>query len=298
MSTKMIASSVSFHCMICFEEFDTEKTYPVVLPCGHTYICNSCAHRIDKCMECRASLFAESPVAKSFERMDQDYAVRTGRRNVHRSSPRSPMNALRKKPATPPPKVRLPLPKNLVLLSLIESSVMAQKSVTHNPHLLSRSFSNTGYSQDMDEEENRIVLSADVATGSCGTYAVNTQSGLNIVSSMDLTAVRDDLLLFVNNKEDDSERDIDDDFDDTGSSILRNDSITSTVDELVSNFSESASSSAKTPEGGKPSPASGLKLRYGDRIQVVAILDSHWAKLARGYGYVYFETSKDLIKGE
>ncbi len=245
-------------------------------------------------MECRASLFAESPAENGAVPVTTEQ-----RRNVARS-PRSPMNALRKKPANPPPKVRLPLPKNVVLLSLIESSMMAQKSVTHNPHLLSRSFSNTGYSRDMDEEEHRIVLSADVATGTCGTYAVNTKSGLTIVQSMDLARVRDDLLLFANNNEDDSERDIDDDFDESGSAILRNDSITSTVDEMVNNFSESASLSGKKSKdrGEKSSPSSGLKLRYGDRIQVVAIVDSHWAKLARGYGYVYFETSKDLIKGE
>jgi hypothetical protein len=33
------------------------------------------------------------------------------------------------------------------------------------------------------------------------------------------------------------------------------------------------------------------------RIQVVTIVD-HWAKLARGYGYVYFEDSSDLVRGK
>jgi hypothetical protein len=30
----------SFHCMICFEEFHPDDRYPVVLPCGPTYVWN------------------------------------------------------------------------------------------------------------------------------------------------------------------------------------------------------------------------------------------------------------------
>mmetsp|Transcript_26453 Transcript_26453/g.56836 ORF Transcript_26453/g.56836 Transcript_26453/m.56836 type:complete len:120 (+) Transcript_26453:218-577(+) len=52
----MASSAFSFHCMICFEEFDPQTNYPVVLPCGHTYVCIACANRLDKCMECRTPL--------------------------------------------------------------------------------------------------------------------------------------------------------------------------------------------------------------------------------------------------
>lgn len=52
----MASSAFSFHCMICFEEFDPVTNYPVVLPCGHTYVCIECANRLDKCMECRTPL--------------------------------------------------------------------------------------------------------------------------------------------------------------------------------------------------------------------------------------------------
>jgi hypothetical protein len=38
-----------------------------------------------------------------------------------------------------------------------------------------------------------------------------------------------------------------------------------------------------------------LFLNYGDRIQVVSVVGK-WAKLARGYGYVYCENSSDLVK--
>jgi hypothetical protein len=37
-----MASPFSFHCIICIEEFDQRDRYPVVLPCGHTYVCNQC----------------------------------------------------------------------------------------------------------------------------------------------------------------------------------------------------------------------------------------------------------------
>mmetsp|Transcript_5704 Transcript_5704/g.14245 ORF Transcript_5704/g.14245 Transcript_5704/m.14245 type:complete len:136 (+) Transcript_5704:311-718(+) len=56
-----MASPFSFHCMICFEEFDNETRFPVVLPCGHTYVCNVCAQRLDKCMECRTPLIEIIP---------------------------------------------------------------------------------------------------------------------------------------------------------------------------------------------------------------------------------------------
>ncbi|KAL7549427.1 hypothetical protein ACHAWF_012691 [Thalassiosira exigua] len=55
----MASSAFSFHCMICFEEFDPVTNYPVVLPCGHTYVCIECANRLDKCTECRAPLFVK-----------------------------------------------------------------------------------------------------------------------------------------------------------------------------------------------------------------------------------------------
>src|SRR6056300_1362108 len=46
----------SFHCTICFESLNLTDRAPVVLPCGHTYICELCAKRLDKCMECRKPL--------------------------------------------------------------------------------------------------------------------------------------------------------------------------------------------------------------------------------------------------
>jgi len=151
--------------MICFEEFDPNTNYPVVLPCGHTYVCVTCANKIDICMECRTPLVmkievpppppppntpqleaasggqqrrgsgAASPSLTTTTSSGNEYADRVQnspgfrRRYGHReeynkrSGTRVNMpgaNAQQKKPE--PIKTRLPLPKNAVLLSLIQAS--------------------------------------------------------------------------------------------------------------------------------------------------------------------------------
>ncbi len=85
-------------------------------------------------------------------------------------------------------KMRLPLPKNMVLMSLIEASEMAMQTTRQ----LRRSSSSAMYgdptmsTDDEEEEENsKIMMSMDLATSSCGTYAVATKAGLTIYSSMD-----------------------------------------------------------------------------------------------------------------
>jgi hypothetical protein len=179
-------SALSFHCMICFEEFDSHTLYPVVLPCGHTYICVQCASKIDKCMECRQSLLAEDDniITKNSNRdayYDQRHP-RTYTSTVTRAQ-------LSRRPSYPPltvkgssnkNKKRLPLPKNIVLLSLIESSQLASESfndasITNDPSMV----------PDYETEEERIVMSTDLATSSCGTYAVAKKEGLDIVATMD-----------------------------------------------------------------------------------------------------------------
>ena len=163
----MASSAFSFHCMICFEEFDPNTNYPVVLPCGHTYVCVTCANKIDICMECRTPLVmkievpppppppntpqleaasggqhrrgsgAASPITTT-TKSGNDYADRVqnspgfrrryGHREEYNQNKRSGTrvnmpganNVQQKKPE--PIKTRLPLPKNAVLLSLIQAS--------------------------------------------------------------------------------------------------------------------------------------------------------------------------------
>lgn len=199
-----MSAALSFHCMICFDQFDTETKYPVVLPCGHTYICVECASRIDKCMECRLSLYApdstinqnnnnENAVTSRWDIYEQR---RRSRAYTSYSSPRAMVNT--KKVAQ---KTRLPLPKNVVLLSLIEASDLATQ--TSRQVGISSSSTNHGLvaptlsSDDEEEmEQNKILMSMDLATSSCGTYAVAKKSGLTILPMMDESGNRTSRKLF------------------------------------------------------------------------------------------------------
>ena len=169
--------------MICFEEFDPQTNYPVVLPCGHTYVCIECANKIDICMECRTPLTIKmeipppppppntpgtpsisstpssvaaaaaaaaggSPLINHHETQKENYADRVRnspgfrRRYGHRdeynnntsnSNTSSNKRIIARGPngqPNPPVKVptqRLPLPKNAVLLSLIQASEPARR---------------------------------------------------------------------------------------------------------------------------------------------------------------------------
>ena len=182
----MSSSAFSFHCMICFEEFDTQTNYPVVLPCGHTYVCVECANRLDKCMECRMPLtmkleLPNPPNSQQSSRVDEgvgggggvvgggppsipldshkenqrnryadrvrnspgfrrryghmeEYSDGGGNANSNYNkrgpsgySPRMMGGHQSNHPPPPVPKVRLPLPKNAVLLSLIQASKPARR---------------------------------------------------------------------------------------------------------------------------------------------------------------------------
>jgi hypothetical protein len=41
-----------------------------------------------------------------------------------------------------------------------------------------------------------------------------------------------------------------------------------------------------------------VRLKYGDRVQVVSMDSRGWVKLARGYGYIRLENDKQLVKGQ
>eukprot|EP00984_Skeletonema_dohrnii_P021859 scaffold11034_cov155-Skeletonema_dohrnii-CCMP3373.AAC.9 len=120
------SSAFSLHCIICFDDFDADLNYPVVLPCGHTYVCINCANRLDRCMECRAPLDVKIGVAPPTEhttsqRGSSALQLRQQQNRYygpHQTPPRSPPVIV---------KQRLPLPKNAVLLSLIQASEPARR---------------------------------------------------------------------------------------------------------------------------------------------------------------------------
>jgi len=159
--------------MICFEEFDTHIRYPVVLPCGHTYVCAECAKRLDRCMECRKSVFAPSqpvpgqdrgPVAPSTTMRSSGRVLRTQNQGRNYRQPKVA-------------KTRLPLPKNVVLLSLMNSTEMTIQEADENCSYLQTD------SCEEKNEENKIKMSTEIATGACGTYVVASKMGLEIVTT-------------------------------------------------------------------------------------------------------------------
>jgi hypothetical protein len=163
------ASVVPFHCVICFEEFNLTDRTPMVLPCSHTYVCNQCCKRLKRCMECREPLFLPKPTTKP------------NNNNPHRGTGRyspSPPAA----PQSPPTPIALPIPKNLVLIALMEAAERQSKVEREAKH---RRADN---SDDDEEEEDeydldRIISGMSTLSGPCGTYAVKEEGGLPVVRS-------------------------------------------------------------------------------------------------------------------
>lgn len=148
----------SFHCIICFEAFNLEDRPPVILPCGHTYVCAPCSKRLDKCMECRTSLFikpedvrrnsaghgaadggsaaggsvaaaAASTAAADTESMPSWYRPLPGRAHsrdatyqLKSTSPHTQAQRKRSNPAKAAEPIPLPMPKNLVMMALMEAA--------------------------------------------------------------------------------------------------------------------------------------------------------------------------------
>lgn len=276
--------------MICFEEFHPDERYPVVLPCGHTYVCNLCGDRLDKCMECRTPLFITVP---------RNQANLTSSRTPSYRTPRQPPS-----PPMPAVKKRLPLPKNVVLLSLIEATELATEDATkseasprnhksdvndnnnksseaaHHQSLPPTSEDNpvTVIVDADDLEEERIKLGTSMAVSVAGTYAVTDPKGLPIFPTRPSRAQAEDAF-----RKDNSQQTSDED-----------------VDKLVRYFHldqkmdvEANDDDLKENRQKEQPPA---QLSCGDRVQVVAI-ENGWAKLARGYGYVHADDNK-LVKGK
>mmetsp|Transcript_10868 Transcript_10868/g.16768 ORF Transcript_10868/g.16768 Transcript_10868/m.16768 type:complete len:521 (-) Transcript_10868:129-1691(-) len=260
----------SFTCVICIEQFDKEERYPVVLPCGHTYLCHQCAQRLDKCTECRAPLTEEIPqpsqVSSSCRkhprtsqpvnfRMSQMYGGSSSRSlsSVTRDFNRQATTSQVDSPQPQIVKKRLPLPKNLVLLSLMEaqSSTIPSTSESEDQPVNSK-----GLPVEPSKKENKV--------NSCGSYTVKAPEGLQVfrIKPADATSNY-------------GNEDMD-------------------ADSLVSSFFVDYCQLLEAEEGDKNFLPPDL-LQYGDTVQVSWIDKDGWAKLARGYGYVQ-ACNGDLVK--
>jgi hypothetical protein len=206
-------------------------------------------------------------------------------------------------------KRRLALPKNVVLLSLIQATELASKDArqkyTESPRrsgdsdeAIAATAVNIGSGPSIpdlqsrgsildfdDEEEERIKISTSLAVGKAGTYAVAVKEGLQIHPSRPINSQNvseaamqeEDVETLVRVYHLDQANSSREDDEDTKNSNRLDHNSQTTISEKLRN---------------KKDP---LKLCYGDRIQVVSV-DGGWAKLARGYGFVRAEKNH-LVKG-
>jgi Zinc finger, C3HC4 type (RING finger) len=279
----MPTSALSFHCMICFEEFHHAERYPVVLPCGHTYVCHVCADRLDKCMECRTPLTwaVPKPSAPPAGNLSPTLGW-SSRSSVGRNTSTAAGRVRRNAPVAMMEKKRLPLPKNVVLLSLMEATELASEMA--RSHSKIDSLLDTGVEEDEDDQEvdedKKIKLSTSWTIGECGTYIVAAKDGLRILPSRPTKSSGVDTDR--ENKDTPSEDDV--------NALVRFFHLDQKVEASGSGEVSLMKSSSEEFE-----PIDRI-LQYGDRVQIVS-LDDGWAKLARGYGFVRVNAG-ELVKGE
>lgn len=197
-STSSVAAAASmvipFHCVICFDEFNLKDRTPMVLPCGHTYVCLACTKRLKRCMECRQPLYWIPPVTSTpavspplISSQFRGAPARYGRpqTNVNTnvssnlSGPRSPP----RKPTriTAPAQTQFPMPRNVVMIAMMEAA-QSQMSVEDRQEEAERG---------ENEEEEGIEISSimeaqegiEALSGVSGTYAVTDSEGLAVLPS-------------------------------------------------------------------------------------------------------------------
>ena len=195
------ATEVSLHCVICFEEFDTRERPPVVLPCGHTYVCLVCSKRLTKCMECREPLFWTPPAPKHQQHggalhMNGRSPLPSNRyghaRGRYSPAPHTPPHPAQNPPIKEDP-IQYPIPKNTVLLGMIEAAERQKRLLgggggggggnNINPNTEKNGDHNLA--DELDEEDeplvNPILAGMSALAGSCGTYAVKEPCGLAVL---------------------------------------------------------------------------------------------------------------------
>jgi hypothetical protein len=193
------ASVVPFHCVICFDEFNMTDRPPVVLPCGHTYVCAPCTKRLRRCMECREPLFipAVQQQTRNLNAQGNGSWAGTAPPMYNRGGRYSPqqqgnMTSPPQEVPTPAAPIALPIPKNVVLLAMMEAaqrqSQIEQKEDEANANAFEGSNTSSLVDDDDDDDEeqfdlNRIISGMATLSGPCGTYAVREKEGLAVMSS-------------------------------------------------------------------------------------------------------------------
>lgn len=186
-----LATEVSLHCMICYEEFNTRDRAPVVLPCGHTYLCEICAKRLKKCMECREPLFWIPPskalppgLNMNNARSPNTLRYTGGARHRYSPGPQTPPHpaygggggGVHKEEPIP-----LPLPKNTVLLEMIESAERQARLIEEQKQKHNKTRTETETSEEDDAILQPTLAGRTALAGACGTYAVKEPLGLAVL---------------------------------------------------------------------------------------------------------------------
>lgn len=190
------AAVVPFHCVICFDSFCLRERLPVVLPCGHTFVCQPCSKRLKRCMECREPLYYTIPKSSSnagggagishtnsLTRSPLPYS-RTGAGRYSPTPSTPPQNNPYHHQHPPPAvtQVPYPIPKNVVLISMME---VAERQAREKAKMdeTNRLDDTTGSMDDEEEYDlNRIISGMATVAGPCGTYVVKDPEGLALLT--------------------------------------------------------------------------------------------------------------------
>ena len=196
MTSEVGGEPYSFHCVICYQLLHPVTRPPVILPCGHTHVCIECSKDLEKCMECTEPLtktFKSStptlPPGQHRKVYQQEPVVVKGFQQRKASRPQyNSRSTLSFAPqmqfkgdttttdATPKTKtleVPLPTPKNLVLISLIESMRCRYTEEGKEDSKQTDSIDGSG-----DDDELVVRDSMKFLNSSCGTYVVRAKEGL------------------------------------------------------------------------------------------------------------------------
>lgn len=259
------------------------QRYPVVLPCGHTYVCIQCANKLDKCMECR------TPLSWAISKPPQPHMpnqYNQGRNSPSWSSGRPGSRQSAGHGGEPPSPVRpimrrLPLPKNVVLLSLMEATEIANEQEKREQPVSGDEL--TYLLDDSDDEQEKIRSGTSLTVGGCGTYVVIAKDGLQIYPSKPapnepLTPTRN-----LKSSAGPSEEDVD--------ALVRFFHMDHKMHLTPDKSSPTEKKNTDTVKDLAPA-----QLSRGDRVQIVSF-DDGWAKLARGYGFIRAE-GRLIAKGE
>ena len=253
--------------LLCYAQKIFKIFFTHVFFCLHFFV--SGAERLTKCMECREPLLISDP---SSIQPVLSYRPAAPAPDWSRGRPaqnRGPI-ARAQGPAPPPqqpPKKRLPLPKNVVLMSLMEATDVLSATPAPDPGSPSAMYPDVRASVSEEDGENeKIRWSTLLATSGCGTYVITDKEGIQVYPSKPNAEDGTNL----------SPRA-------TSPRASENDD----VDAMVRFFYLESKMPVlgRSPDDTSISELPAVRLSRGDRIQIVCMEDG-WAKLARGYGYI------------